>query len=96
MLSRSFDKIIYDIVGKHGNLNVSELRKLEKLHVKQNKAKNDINFLKNCKRFYVFNFLALMGESFLVYAKNYRKMLCANQYVKREISKKHQFFRNTD
>ena len=36
------------------NINVTDLQKLEKLHIKQNKAQFDINFLINCKNFCVF------------------------------------------
>ena len=35
-------------------MNVSDLRKLEKLHIKGNKAQLDINFLISCKNFGVF------------------------------------------
>ena len=36
------------------DINVCDLRKLEKLHIKRNKAQLDINFLINCKNFGVF------------------------------------------
>ena len=54
MLSRNFGNIIHDIAQNYININVSDLRKLEKLHIKRNKAQLDINFLINCKNFGVF------------------------------------------
>ena len=46
-----FRTFVYE---KYIDINVSDLRKLEKLHIKQNKAQLDINFLINCKNFGVF------------------------------------------
>ena len=54
VLSRNFGNIIHDIAQNYININVSDLRKLEKLHIKRNKAQLDINFLINCKNFGVF------------------------------------------
>ena len=54
MLSRNFGNIMHDIAQNYININVSDLRKLQKLHIKQNKAQLDINFLINCKNFGVF------------------------------------------
>ena len=54
MLSRDCGCIIHDITRKYKNINVNDLRKLEKLHTKRNKSKLDINFLINCKTFGVF------------------------------------------
>ena len=54
VLSKSFDKTIHDIARKYDNLNVSDLRKLVKLHIKWNRGETDINFLKNYKCFGVF------------------------------------------
>ena len=54
VLSRNFGNIIHDIAQNYIDVNVSDLRKLEKLHIKRNKAQLDINFLINCKNFGVF------------------------------------------
>ena len=54
VLSRNFGNIIHDIAQNYIDINVSDLRKLEKLHIKRNKAQLDINFLINCKNFRVF------------------------------------------
>ena len=60
MLLRGFGCIIYDIGRKYKDINVSDLRKLEKLHIKRNKTQLGINFLINCKTCVVFpNFYAL-------------------------------------
>ena len=42
------------VYQKYIDINVSDLRKLEKLHIKRNKAQLVINFLINCKNFGVF------------------------------------------
>ena len=49
VLSRGYECIIHDIACKYNDINVSDLRKLEKLHIKRNKSQLDINFLINCK-----------------------------------------------
>ena len=49
VLSRKFGKLIHDLAHKYQGLNVSELRKFEKLHTKFKKAELDVNFLSNCK-----------------------------------------------
>ena len=63
VLSRNFGNIIHNIPHKskivfnkqkYININVSDLRKLQKLHIKLNKAHLGINFLTNCKNFGVF------------------------------------------
>ena len=54
MLSGNFGNIIHDIAQNYIDINVSDLRKLEKLHIKRNKAQFDLNFLINCKNFGVF------------------------------------------
>ena len=54
VLSRGYGCIIHDIARKYKDINVSDLRKLEKLHIKRNKLQLDINFLINCKTFGVF------------------------------------------
>ena len=54
VFSRNFGNIIHDIAQNYIDINVTDLRKLEKLHIKRNKAQLDINFLINCKNFGVF------------------------------------------
>ena len=54
VLSGGYGCIIHDIAHKYKDINVSDLRRLEKLHIKQNKWQLDIDFLINCKRFGVF------------------------------------------
>ena len=55
VLLRAFGNIINDIAQKYGSsLDVKDLRKLERLQIKVNKAKLDINFLKNCESFQVY------------------------------------------
>ena len=44
VLSRGYECIIHDIAHKYKDINVSDLRKLEKLHIKRNKSQLDINF----------------------------------------------------
>ena len=45
VLSRKFGKLIHDLAHKYQGLNLSELRKFEKLHTKFKKAELDVNFL---------------------------------------------------
>ena len=53
-MRRNFGDIIYDIVQKYKNVEVSsQLRKLERLSIKTRKAELDIKFLRNCKIFNV-------------------------------------------
>ena len=54
VLSRGYGYIIHGISRKYKDINVSDLRRLEKLHIKQNKWQLNINFLINCKTFCVF------------------------------------------
>ena len=54
LLFRPFGRIIYDVAGRYEDLDVVNLRSLEKLSVKFEKIKNDIAFLKNCQTFKVF------------------------------------------
>ena len=54
VLPRGYGCTIHDIAHKYKDINVSELRKLEKLHIKRNKSQLDINFLINCKTLGVF------------------------------------------
>ena len=52
--NRPFGSIIHDIAIKYEEINVGDLRKLEKLTLKQKKAELDITFLKNCQNFQLF------------------------------------------
>ena len=54
VLSRIFGNIIHDIAQNYIDINVSDLPKLEKLHIKRDKAQLEINFLIDCKNFGVF------------------------------------------
>ena len=55
VLLRDLGNIIYDIAQKYKNsLDVSDIRKCEKLYLKVKKAELDINFLSNCKTLQVF------------------------------------------
>ena len=55
VLLRSFGNIIHDLAQKYeASFSKSDFRKLEKLHIKINKANEDINFLKNCQHFNVY------------------------------------------
>ena len=54
VLNRSFGSIIHDISIKYEGIDVGDLRKLEKLTLKQKKAELDITFLKNCQNFHVY------------------------------------------
>ena len=53
LLHRKFGNIIHDIVQKYENVDLSQLRKLEKISIKIGKAELDIRFLKNCKLYNV-------------------------------------------
>ena len=44
VLSRGYGCIIHDIARKYKDINVSDLRNLEKLHIRRNKSQLDINF----------------------------------------------------
>jgi len=55
ILLRNFGKIIFDISSKYnGRLELSQLRKLEKISIKTRKAELDVSFLESCQRFNVF------------------------------------------
>ena len=53
LLHRNFGNIVYDIVQKYENVEVFQLRKLERLPIKTRKAELDMKFLRNCKIFNV-------------------------------------------
>ena len=54
LLARPFGRIIYDVAARYDEINVGDLRKLEKISIKIKRIKNDIAFLKNCQTFQVF------------------------------------------
>ena len=53
LLHRNFGNIVYDIMQKYENVGVFQLRKLERLSIKIEKAELDIKFLSNSKIFNV-------------------------------------------
>ena len=53
LLYRKFGNIIHDIVKKYENVDLDQLRELEKISTKIGKAELDIRFLKNCKLYNV-------------------------------------------
>ena len=66
MLQRGYSYIIHDIARKYKAINISDLHKLEKLHITDNKPQLDINVLINCETsgvlqtLYMFIFRILM------------------------------------
>ena len=86
LLHRNIGNIIYDIVQKYENVEVFQLRKLERLSIKIEKAELDIKFLHNCKTFNVkpkflsFN-LPYTNE---VHSKFIRKRLLRSALNKRQ------------
>ena len=54
VLSRGYRCIIHHIARRYKDINVSDLRKLEKLHIKRNKSQLDTNVLINWKTFGAF------------------------------------------
>ena len=53
VLLRTFGAIIHDISRKHDDVDISQLRRYEQLHVKISKVQLDIQFLENCQLFQV-------------------------------------------
>ena len=54
VLQRNFGNIIHDVAQRtEGQVSKADLRRLEKLRLKVNKAELDLNFLRNCKNFNV-------------------------------------------
>ena len=91
LLSRTFGRIIHDIAElSNGQLTVKELRKLEKLYIRNNKASLDINFLKNCRTFNVFpKFLAFnVTNATSVDVKVIRNRLLKSAIYKRTTEKR--------
>ena len=73
----NFGNIVYDIVQKYQNVEVFQLRKLERLSIKIGNSEQDINFLRICK---TFNIIAKLLSFNLPYtnvnnSKNFRKRL---------------------
>ena len=54
LICRPYRSLIKDIANKYDELDISDLRKFEKLSLKCRKAELDVLFLKNCKLFGVF------------------------------------------
>ena len=54
LLARPFGCIIHDVAARYDEINIGDLRKLEKISIKIKRIKNDISFLKNCQTFQVF------------------------------------------
>lgn len=54
VLMRNVGSIIYDVAQKYDLLEVSDIRKCEKLHLKVKKAELDGIFLSNCRTLHVF------------------------------------------
>ena len=55
VLYRSFGRIINDYAQKYKEqFSISDFRKLEKLHIKQERLRLDVNFLINCRNFHVY------------------------------------------
>ena len=71
MLQRGYGCIMHDIARKYKAINISDLHKLEKLHITENKPQLDINVLINFKTFgvlqnlYMFTFRILMSMTLL-------------------------------
>ena len=51
--NRPFGRVIFDINEKYDDINLADLRQLEKLAIKRKKADLDIDFLRKCKLFRV-------------------------------------------
>ena len=96
VLSRGYGCIIHDIARKYKDINVSDLRKLEKLHSKRNKSQIDINFLINRKTFGVFpkfiyvNIRNIYGYNTLCLKKKMR-----NNAIHKRIRERNTFDKNT-
>ena len=64
LLHRNFGNIVSDIVQKYENVEVFQLRILERLSIKMGKAELDIKFLRNCN---IFNAIPKFLNSNLPY-----------------------------
>ena len=49
ILNRPFGNIIFDIAARYDNVSHQDLRRWERLSLKENKAKLDLTFLRNCR-----------------------------------------------
>ena len=49
LLLRPFGNLIFDLAAKYDNVAIADLRKLEKLSIKEDKAALDLSFLRNCQ-----------------------------------------------
>ena len=91
ILVRDFGSIIHDIESNSkGLVTIQQLRRLEKLSIKRDKANLDINFLLNCKRLGVtpkFIFFRLPNVNSHD-AVSFRKKLLKNAISKRIKEKK--------
>ena len=74
-MRRNFGDIIYDIVQKYKNVEVSQLRKLERLSMKTRKAELDIKFC------VVVRYLRLY-QNFKVLTYHIKLKLIQNLFVK--------------
>ena len=45
---------IFDLAAKYDNVDIADLRRLEKLSIKEDKAALDLSFLRNCQSLNVF------------------------------------------
>ena len=45
LLLRPFGNLIFDLAAKYDNVAIADLRKLEKLSIKEDKAARDLSFL---------------------------------------------------
>ena len=106
MLSRKIIKIYNDILRKHGNVTVTDLRKYEKLKYKQNKLKLDVDFLNSCKqlgmypKFCIFKLWNVSNKDVL---SIHKKLHCSTitkrnkelQHVSKELSQSENFYSNS-
>ena len=85
LVCRNYGSYIHELVSKYVELTVADLRKLEKLSKKLDKAELDVTFLKNCQTFHVTpKFLCFdIPYSNVVENKRIRKRLLRNALHKR-------------
>ena len=94
-LSRGYGYIIHDIARKYKDINVCDLRKLEKLHIKRNKSQLDINFLINCKTFGVFpKFIYVNIRNIDEYDTLCLKKKLRNNAIHKRIRERNSFHKN--
>ena len=95
MLSIGYGCIIHDIACKYKEINVSDLRKLEKLHIKRNKSQLEINFLIKCKTFGVFpKFIYVNIRNIDEYDTLCLKKKLRNNAIHKRIRERHSFDKN--